>query len=94
MRHFGVDICDIPQTLHGKQRIHHPDGYVIPLSIRNGLAYMNMHSPTDLELETLPHVFFTSDVPWDPTILDNEYKIDELELAVMKITSQHLDKIS
>jgi hypothetical protein len=60
MRKLGVDICDIPRTLNGKQRIHHSDGYIIPLSIRNGLPYMGMHPPTDLDLETYPHVFFTS----------------------------------
>jgi hypothetical protein len=81
MRHFGVDICEVPQALHGKQRIHHPDGYVIPLSIRNGLAYMDMHPPSDSELETLPHVFFTSDTQWDPAILDHEYQVEDLEIG-------------
>lgn len=33
MRHFGIDICDIPRSLNGKQQIYHPDGYVIPIAI-------------------------------------------------------------
>jgi hypothetical protein len=32
------------------QCIHHHDGHVIPLSIHNGLPYINMHPPIDLEL--------------------------------------------
>jgi len=86
MRHFGVDICDTPTALRGKQQIHHPDGYVIPLSIRNGLAYMDMHPPTDSELETLTHVFFTSDTQWDPRILDSEYTVEDLELDPADLT--------
>ncbi len=34
------------------QRIQHPDGYIIPLSIQNGLPYMDMHPPSDHELDT------------------------------------------
>jgi hypothetical protein len=29
MRHFGIEILDTPRALAGKQRIQHPDGYVI-----------------------------------------------------------------
>jgi hypothetical protein len=78
MRHFGLDICDIPHNLRGLQRIHHSDGYVIPLSIQNGLPYMYMHPPTNLEPETYPHVFFTSDITWDPRNLDQEYPVEDL----------------
>ena len=50
-----------------------PDGYIVPLSVRDGLAYMDMHPPTDHELEHLPHVYFTAEMPWDPRVLDNEF---------------------
>ena len=36
---------------------------------------MDMRAPTDDDLSTYPHVFFTSDMPWDPTTLDNEYDL-------------------
>jgi len=48
------------------------EGYKIPLSIRRGLPYMDMHPPSDHELDTLPQVVLTSDVNWDPTMADNE----------------------
>jgi hypothetical protein len=41
---------------------------------------MDMHPPTDLELETYPHVFFTSDNTWDPSNLDQEYPIEDLNI--------------
>jgi hypothetical protein len=78
---FGLDICDIPRNLRGLQRIHHPDGYVIPLSIHIGLPYMDMHPPTDLELETYPHVFFTSDTPQDSSNLNQEYPVEDLHVS-------------
>ena len=81
MRHFGIEISDAPLTMAGKQRIHHPDGYIIPLSIRNGLPYIDMHPPTDHELHTYPHVFFTSDDAWNPQNLDHEYNIDDLDIT-------------
>ena len=60
----------------GTQRITTLDGYVIPLCIRNGLPYMAMHPPTDDELESFPHVVLTSDVHWDPSLLDHDPTMD------------------
>ena len=51
----------------GKQHIVTLDGYVIPLNVRNGLAYMDMTKPTDQEYSSLPNVVLTSDSNWDPT---------------------------
>ncbi|KAG7341092.1 hypothetical protein IV203_023043 [Nitzschia inconspicua] len=56
----------------GMQQIITPDGYVIPMSIRGGLAYIPMRTFTDSEFETLPHVVMTSNEVWDPNILDGE----------------------
>jgi hypothetical protein len=61
MRHFVIEISNTALTLSGNQQIQNAYGYVIPLSIRNGSPYMDMHPPLDHELETYPHVFFTSD---------------------------------
>jgi hypothetical protein len=54
MRKFGVDVCDIPRTLNGKQRIHHPDGYIIPLSIRNGLHTWKCTLPPTVTFRPTP----------------------------------------
>ena len=34
---------------------------------------------TDHDLETYPHVILTSDMDWDPSILDNEVDLDVIE---------------
>ena len=78
LKHFGIMIDDTPHQLQGKQSITTPEGYVIPISIRNGLPFIDMTPPTDHEIESYPHVIFTSDMPWDPQILDNELKPTDL----------------
>ena len=45
----------------GTQLINTLDGYSVPLLIKDGLAYAtSLGRPTDLDMDTYPHVFFTS----------------------------------
>ena len=60
----------------GQQCITTLDGYVLPLQIRAGLVYLDMHPPSDQELASLPYVVLTSDVDWDPSTLDHELDLD------------------
>ena len=73
MEHFGIQVDDKSKRVGGTQRITTPDGYVIPLSIKNGLPYVTMRPPTDRELSNpdIPHVVLTTDVDWDPSVLDS-----------------------
>jgi hypothetical protein len=70
----------------GKQRILTPDGYKIPLKYRNGLPYMDITYPTTEDIETYPHVYFTKDSTWDPTILDDEYESELSETEEDELT--------
>jgi hypothetical protein len=54
----------------GLQRIQTVDGYVFPLSIQDGLPYLGMRPYTDVEYKSTPHVILTSNVDWDPRLLD------------------------
>ena len=57
----------------GAQLITTLDGYSIPLLIRDGLAYAtSLGRPTDQDMDTYPHVFFTSPDEWDPSVLDHD----------------------
>ena len=38
---------------------------------------MDMHPPSDDELNDLPHVVLTSDIDWDPSIVDNDMDLEE-----------------
>jgi hypothetical protein len=73
---FANDVHD--KSIHipgGLQRIQTVDGYVFPLSIRDGLPYLGMRPYTDVEYKSLPHVIITSNVDWDPWVLD--FDIDD-----------------
>ena len=57
----------------GTQLITTLDGYSIPLLIKDGLAYAtSLGKPTDQDMDTYPHVFFTSPDEWDPSVLDHD----------------------
>ena len=57
----------------GSQLITTLDGYSVPLIIKDGLAYAtSLGRPTDLDMDTYPHVFFTSPDEWDPSVLDHD----------------------
>ena len=55
----------------GTQRITTCDGYIHPIDIKNGLSYIALRPFTQKEWDNLPHVMWTSDVEWDPTVLDH-----------------------
>ena len=57
----------------GTQLITTLDGCSVPLLIRDGLAYAtSLGRPTDQDMDTYPHVFFTSPDEWDPSVLDHD----------------------
>ena len=72
LEHFKNHVDDRSCKVGGKQMITTNDGYIFPLDIKSGLAYLKMRPYTDDEFRDLPHVHFTSDVDWDPNILDHE----------------------
>ena len=73
---FDVHVDCRSKKKNSMQRVVTPDGWITPLHIRNGLAYMDMRPHTQDEYETYDHVVLTSDVTWDPTILDNEMDLN------------------
>jgi hypothetical protein len=81
MRHFGLQTCKIPRILGGQQRLSHSDDYFIPLSGRNSLPYIDIWNHSDLELNYFPHIFFTSDAPWDPSVLDDQFFVADLVIG-------------
>ena len=75
--HYKNDVNDKSVHVGGLQRINTLDGYMVPLEIKNGLARMHMRPYTDDEWDTFPHVFFTSELEWDPSVLDHALDDDE-----------------
>ena len=76
MEAHGCKVVDKPPAANDgiQPYIETPDGYRFPLSIRDGLPYLDIRPPLDEEMETLVHVYFTGSAEWDPRILDQEVK--------------------
>eukprot|EP00957_Ditylum_brightwellii_P188266 14332182-Ditylum_brightwellii.AAC.1 len=45
-----------------------------------------MSAPSDTDLERYPHVFFTSDSPWDPSVMDQEFSVHDFEIPALAVT--------
>ena len=77
LEYHGVSIDDKSKHVGGKQCMRTIEGYVMPLNFFSGLAYLRMTPYTDLEWDTLPHVILTSDIDWDPSVLDHVMDNDD-----------------
>ena len=76
------------------QRIITAEGYCIPLSIVDGLPYFNVRPYTDDQWKDLPKVVMIADGNWDPSVLDLEMTVGDLNdpsLALPKDIPAHPD---
>ena len=73
MESFGIVIDDRAQVNGGSQCIVTNEGYVIPIHIRDGLPVIDMVKPSNQDMDELPHVFMTADMPWKPQEADGEF---------------------
>ena len=70
---FKTNVDEKSVKVGGTQLITALDGYYVPLLIKDGLAYAtSLGKPTDQDMDTYPHVFFTSPDEWDPSVLDHD----------------------
>ena len=70
---FKTHVDEKSIKVGGNQLITTLEGYSVPLLIKDGLAYAtSLGRPTDQDMDTYPHVFFTSPDEWDPSVLDHD----------------------
>ena len=70
---FKTNVDEKSVKVGGTQLITTLDGYSVPLLIKDGLAYAtSLGRPTDQDMDTYPHVFFTSPDEWDPSVPDHD----------------------
>ena len=72
LEHFGCIVLDTAKRHGGKQALYTPEGYDVPMHVRNGLFYIDMQPPSDNDMLQYPHTFITTDHEWDPSILNDE----------------------
>ena len=70
---FKTNVDEKSVKVGGTQLITTLDGHSVPLLIKDGLAYAtSLGRPTEQDMDTYPHVFFTSPDEWDPSVLDHD----------------------
>ena len=70
---FKTNVDEKSVKVGGTQLITALDGYSVPLLIKDGLGYAtSLGKPTDQDMDTYPHVFFTSPDEWDPSVLGHD----------------------
>ena len=75
---YGCTIMDKARALNGGEQpyIQTPDGYRIPLTMYQGLMYIDVRPVRDEEWATLPHNRITATNEWDPRIYDHDIEAD------------------
>ena len=76
IEYHGNYVDDRSLGAGGRQCIAFLQGYVCPLNIRNGLAYLMMRPNTDEEWDMYPHVFVTPADLWVTKVWDNDLASD------------------
>ena len=84
------DVNDKSKYVGGHQCLTTPDGYVIPLIIRNGLPQLKIRPYADGEWTKLPQVFLTSELEWNPSVLDHDPTEDEQWFDAISEPIEHL----
>ena len=70
---FKTNVDEKSVKVGGTQLFTTLDGYSVPLLIKDGLAFAtSLGRPTDQDMDTYVHVFFTSPDEWDPSVLDHD----------------------
>ena len=70
---FKTNVDEKSVKVGGTQLITTLDGYSVPLLVKDGLAYAtSLGRPRDQDMDTYPHVFFTSPDEWDPSVLAHD----------------------
>ena len=91
MEAYGCTVLD--SNTNGKQPyIESPDGYRIPMSMRQGLLYIDMRPVLDSEWESLPHIHLTSDTPWEPSQFDHEVDPEWMSEEIDPVEEHYKDQ--
>ncbi len=71
---FGCKVVDLAPEANGGIQPHivSPEGYIFPMTIRQGLPILDIRPVLEDEWDRLQHVYLTSSEEWNPSLLDCE----------------------
>jgi len=85
LRHYGVHVQDDP-TSHRPLSIITEDGdFAMEMQRKGTIISFNTHTPTQKELESLPHIQLSSSRPWDPNNVKFHSNSHSLEEEVERV---------
>ena len=70
LEYHGSTVSEKSEKVGGEQRITTKEGYIHPIDIKQGLAYVSLRPYTDLEWIVLPRASWTDLGRWNPSCLD------------------------
>jgi hypothetical protein len=76
IKHFSILVDDSSCQFGSGTHFETPEGQIILISIQNGLSCIEIYPPTELDST---QISFTSDMPWDTQVLDDEHYVQDIE---------------
>ena len=94
METFGGTVCDKSKKANNGEQPYFQshDGHKVPMSMRQGLMYIDVRPVRDSEWGELPHVHLTSDSDWDPSEYDHEVDPDWSSITKDTVSEHYADK--
>lgn len=99
LRHFGVEVFDNPYDPDPSRTmgIKIPESNeLLPFLSQGSTIFFTSRYPTDMEMDSYPHIVVTSDQQWDPQIeLSSKFNTTQAEILIvtmkcMKQTVLHI----
>ena len=66
LRHFGINVQDDPTSSRPLSIISEDGGFALEMQRSGTIISFDSHTPTQLELETCPHIHLSSEHSWNP----------------------------
>ena len=79
--YYGTIINCVPKSRGGTIPYIFKDDIYIPLNIKDGLIYTNIRKPTNEELKECETIILTSEEPWNPEHIHEDYTIEDYEFS-------------
>ena len=87
--HYGTEINNIPKFRGGTIPYIKKDNTIIPLTIKNGLLAIKIRKPTKEELEECETVILTSNQPWDPEEINEDFTAQDFQSLSVDIRENY-----
>ena len=75
--YYGTIINNVPRARGGTIPYLQKDNIIVPMSITQGLFTIKIRKPTEDELKNCETVILTSEEPWDPEFINEDFTVQD-----------------